>query len=83
MSTAATIDIEAAKAEFRRMCCAHDLTYVYSDDSRDYDKGRESYQAIRNFIPIIGETAAATIWNSVCDAKLLPHCAPDFYWRLP
>jgi hypothetical protein len=69
------------ESEFRRLCMAHDLTFIYSDDDRAYQAGQATRADIEAFIPRIGRVAAVRIWNEVVDAKLLPECAKDFHWQ--
>ena len=69
------------EAEFLRLCQAHDLTYMYSDDYTYYEKGDRELKRIQAFAKHrLDKAVAAEIWNAVVDEKLQPRLCEDFYW---
>jgi hypothetical protein len=68
-----------ALAEFRRMCEAHDIFYVYADGA-PYWKGKQTERQILEFIPRIGKANAARIWNETVDKKCAVHERARWYW---
>ena len=67
-------------AEFRELCKKHDLTYNFSDDSRSYNAGRDSYAAIRKAADELPAEVAIKIWNEIVDEKLAPGHGAGYKW---
>ena len=74
-------DLEKKLDEFKRLVAQHDLTYEYSDDSRYYNAGRQSYSKIRALADQLPEEETKRIWNAMVDRKLVPNAREQFYWR--
>ena len=74
-------DLEKKLDEFKRLVAQHDLTYQYSDDSRYYNAGRQSYSKIRALADQLPEEETKRIWNAMVDRKLVPNAREQFYWK--
>lgn len=66
--------------KFLEMCRKHDITYQYEDDSRNWRRGVETYNKIVEASKVIGEEAAARIWNQVVDEKIREDSRSNWYW---
>lgn len=69
------------EADFRRMCEEHDLTYQYSDDSHNWNRGREQRVSIEIAARHLPDGVAKRIWNEVVDTKVLEGHREQFYWK--
>ncbi|MBF86302.1 MAG: hypothetical protein CL489_17750 [Acidobacteria bacterium] len=56
--------------ELKKLLESHDWYYMYSDDSRSYNKGRDSNDKIKQLVAEIGKEAD----------KLYKESAPEGYW---
>ena len=69
--------------QFEELCWQHDLTYVYSDDYRMYNRGEMTYRTIKDAAYELGFDVAAPIWNKVVTRKLSEYNRMPFLWGEP
>ena len=65
--------------EFRKLCQNHDLSYVYSDDGRVFNRGEAEYAAIRKMAHELPREDAVRVWNEVVVTKT--RCPEEYLWK--
>lgn len=65
---------------FYRLCKAHDLLYMFTDDNRAYIAGRASLKAIKVAAEQLPRDVAVRIWNGIVDEKLADN-REHHYWK--
>ncbi len=68
--------------EFKTMVARHDLTHMYSDDSRYYRRGSEELSKIMEASKEFPREDVVRIWNSEVERKLADGYREGFYWEL-
>ena len=67
--------------QFDDLCKDHDLTYSYSDDYRDYVRGRHSHKMIMELSEEIPHNEAVKIWNKYVMEKLNVEYVEEYLWK--
>ena len=67
--------------QFDDLCKDHDLTYSYSDDYRDYVRGRHSHKLIMELSEQIPHNEAVKIWNKYVMEKLNVEYVEEYLWK--
>lgn len=65
--------------QFKALVAAHDLTYDFSDDHREWKRGHQSYRAILEAADGLPWDVVVTIWNENVDRRLTGG-RESFYW---
>ncbi len=72
---------EDSKARFQDAVSKHDLTYDYSDDPLQHDKGSNSYHNIKTLAKSLPKDFVKKTWNDNVDKKISPDSRSQFYWK--
>ena len=67
--------------QFDDLCKDHDLTYSYSDDYRNYVRGRHSHKMIMELSEQIPHNEAVKIWNKYVMEKLNVEYVEEYLWK--
>lgn len=67
--------------QFDDLCKDHDLTYSYSDDYRNYVRGRHSHEMIMELSKQIPHNEAVKIWNKYVMEKLNVEYVEEYLWK--
>lgn len=69
-------------SEFERMVREHDLTYSFSDDHRDWMRGRAQRDAILEAAKLLPRSEVVRVWNEMVDKRIVKESRNAFYWTV-
>lgn len=80
LAVATQSDYSDLAEQFNELCKEHDLTYSYSDDYRNYVRGRHHHEKIMELSKLLPHNLAVEIWNKNVREKLNPEYVEDYLW---
>ena len=68
--------------EFEDRVKCHDLTHVYSDDHRVWQRGDFDLREIKELAKELPREDVVRIWNAQVDVTLSENARSSFYWKI-